>query len=95
MRRGNQPPSSAELERWAEHAHQKLDRYETWRYMDAAPMVEDALAYEQELETRVRLLAPADADMAELCALAGALEAGASETEALALTHARRTGGDA
>jgi hypothetical protein len=95
MRRGNRPPSSAELDHWAEQAHQKLDRYETWRYMDAAPIVDDTLAYEQQLEARVRQLVPPDADLAELCALASALEGGVSEAEALALIQARRTGGDA
>lgn len=39
---------------------------------------------ERRLEARVRSLAPADADLEDLCALAGALEAGASDVEALA-----------
>jgi hypothetical protein len=48
---------------------------------------------EQQLEARVRALAPADADITDLCELARWIEAGASEAEALASLQARYTGG--
>lgn len=44
---------------------------------------------EQRLEARVRALAPPDANLEDLCALAGALEAGASDVEALAQLRSR------
>jgi hypothetical protein len=92
MRRGNASPPIAELDRWAERARRKDDRYEVWRYMDVPAIADDVIAHEQQLETRVRAIAPPNADLADLCELARCIEAGASDAEALACLHARHTG---
>jgi hypothetical protein len=92
MRRGNAPPPIAELDRWAERARHKDDRYEVWRYVDMPAIAEDEITHEQQLEARVRAIAPLDADLADLCELAHCMEAGASDAEALACLHARHTG---
>lgn len=84
MQRGHPPPSTAELDRWAERARRKDDRYESWRFIEPVLASSASPADEQELEARVRALAPPNADLEDLCALAYALEAGASEAEALA-----------
>src|SRR5262249_50092991 len=90
MQRGNAPPSIEELDRWAARAQRKDDRYETWRHIDAPSIAVDAVTYEQQLEARVRALAPPDADLSGLCALARDLEAGATDAEALARLHVSR-----
>jgi hypothetical protein len=91
MERRNPPPSTAELDRWAERARRKDDRYESWRFIEPVGASSDPPTEEQELEARVRALAPPDADLEDLCALACALEAGANDAEALAQlrSHAR------
>jgi hypothetical protein len=38
MQRGKAPPPIAELDRWAERARRKDDRYEVWRYVEAPPL---------------------------------------------------------
>ena len=95
MQRGNVPPPVTELERWAEQARRKDDRYEVWRYLDASAVAAPEIAYEQQLEARVRAIAPPDADLAELCELARCIELGASDAEALASLHTRYAGGRA
>lgn len=92
MRRGQAPPSTAELERWAKRARQRADRYESWRVID--PIATTGAEVEQELalEARVRALAPPDADLDELCALASWLEAGATDEAALAQLASARAG---
>jgi hypothetical protein len=92
MRRGSAPPPTVELDRWAERAQRKDDRYEVWRYLDAPAIADDLIAREQYLEARVRAIAPPDADLTDLCELAGCIEAGASDTEALASLQARHIG---
>jgi len=84
MQRGHPPPSTAELDRWAERARRKDDRYESWRFIEPVVASSAPPADETELEERVRALAPLDADLEDLCTLACALEAGASDAEALA-----------
>jgi uncharacterized membrane protein YgcG len=84
MRRGNPPPAAAELDRWAERARRGADRYATWRHVEPLPVDTPPAADERELEARVRALAPPEAGLEALCVLADALEAGASEVEALA-----------
>jgi hypothetical protein len=84
MERRNPPPSTAELDRWAERARRKDDHYESWRFIEPVVASSDHPTDEQELEARVRALAPPDADLEDLCALACALEAGANDAEALA-----------
>jgi hypothetical protein len=95
MQCGNVPPPVAELERWAEQARRKDDRYEVWRYLDASAVAAPEIAYEQQLEARVRAIAPPDADLADLCELARCIEFGASDAEALASLHTRYAGGRA
>jgi hypothetical protein len=95
MQRGNAPPPMTELDRWAEQAHRKDDRYEVWRYLEAPPVATTEIACEQQLEARVRAIASPDADVADLCELARCIEAGASDAEALASLRARQTGGRA
>jgi hypothetical protein len=92
MQRGKAPPPIAELDRWAERARRKEDRYEVWRYVEAPAIAEDVIACEQQLEARVRAIAPPDADVTDLCELARCIEAGATDAEALASLHARHTG---
>jgi hypothetical protein len=92
MCRGNAPPPIAELDRWAERARRKDDRYEVWRYVDVPAIADDVITHEQQLEARVRAIAPPDADLADLCELARCIEAGASEVEALACLHAKHAG---
>jgi len=93
MQRGNAPPSRAELDRWAERACRNDDRYETWRYVEAASITEAAITHEQQLEARVRAIAPPDSDLADICALARWIEAGATDAEAVAHLRATCTGG--
>jgi hypothetical protein len=83
MQRGNSPPPITELDRWDDRARRTGDRYESWRYVEPVTGG-DLPTDEQQLEARVRALAPPDADLETLCALACALEAGASDAEALA-----------
>jgi len=92
MQHGKAPPPITELDRWAERARRKDDRYEVWRYVEAPAIAEDVITREQQLEARVRAIAPLDADLADLCELARCIEAGASDAEALACLHARHTG---
>jgi hypothetical protein len=92
MQRGNAPPPLAELDRWAERASRK-DRYESWRYVEAASIPEAAITHEQQLEARVRAIAPPDADLADFCELAHWIESGATDAEALTHLRATRTGG--
>jgi hypothetical protein len=84
MRQGQAPPSRAELDRWAARADRAADRYDAYRHI-AAPTgsVEDA-AVEQNLEARVRAIAPHGTDIADLCRLADWLEQGATDVDALA-----------
>lgn len=84
MQGGYPPPSTVELDRWAERARRKEDRYESWRFIEPIVASSNPPTDEQELEARVRALAPPDADLDDLCVLACALEAGASDAEALA-----------
>jgi len=93
MQRGNRPPPITELERWAEQDRRRNDRYESWRYLEQPAATLEQAANERQLEARVRALAPPSADLADLCALARAIEAGASDTEALAQIHATQSGG--
>ena len=86
------PPPITELDRWAERARRKDDRYEVWRYVEAPAIAEDVIVREQHLEARVRAIAPPDANLTDLCELARCLEEGASDAEALACLHARHTG---
>ena len=95
MQRGNAPPPVVELDRWAERARRKDDRYEVWRYVAAPSVDAAAIAREQQLEARVRAIAPLDADLADLCELARCIEAGASDAEALASLHTSHIGGQA
>jgi hypothetical protein len=92
MQRGNMPPPLAELDRWAERARRKDDRYEVWRYVDVPTITDNVIAHEQQLEARVRAIAPLDADLADLCELARYIEAGATDAEALASLHTKHTG---
>jgi len=89
MERGNSPPPITELDRWVERARRKDDRYESWRFIEPVVTSSAPPTGEQELEARVRALAPPDADLETLCALARALEAGASDAEALAQLPSR------
>jgi hypothetical protein len=84
MQGGHPPPSTVELDRWAEGRRRKDDRYESWRFFEPVIASSAPATDEQELEARVRALAPPNADLEDLCALAWALEAGASDAEALA-----------
>jgi hypothetical protein len=93
MQRGNPPPPIAELDRWADHARRKDDRYETWRHMDVPPLAANTTSYEQALEERVRGIAPRNADSGDLCLLANAIESGATDLEALACLTAGHRGG--
>jgi hypothetical protein len=95
MQRGHAPPPIAELDRWAEQARRKDDRYEVWRYVEVPTIAEDLIAREQQLEARVRAIAPPDADLADLCELARSIEAGTSGAEALASLHTSHIGGQA
>jgi hypothetical protein len=70
MRQGQLLPTNAELDRWAKRATRSADYYETWHYIDGPPCQLDSVMQEQSLELRVRALAPRDADITELCALA-------------------------
>jgi hypothetical protein len=92
MRCGNLPPPVAELDRWADRSYRKDDRYEVWRYVEAPVVAGSVIAQEQQLETRVRALAPPDADLADLCELARCIETGATDAEALACLRGQRTG---
>jgi hypothetical protein len=93
MRQGQLPPTNAELDRWATRAARSADYYETWRYIDGPPCQLDSVMQEQSLELRVRAIAPRDADITELCALATWIETGATDQEALARLAARDHGG--
>jgi hypothetical protein len=84
MRQGNVPPSPDELERWATHAKQCGDRYESWRHIEPQESNANETGHEADLEARVRALAPPGADLSTLCALARLLEDGVTDTEALA-----------
>ncbi len=84
MQRGCPPPSTAELDRWAMRAHRTTDRFETWRCIEPVDAPNALVTEERALEARVRALVSPDADVDELCLLARALEAGASDAEALA-----------
>ncbi len=92
MQRGNSPPPITELDRWDDRARRKGDRYESWRYIEPVAAAGDLPTDEQRLEARVRALAPANADLEELCTLARAIEAGATDVEALALLRSRYGG---
>jgi len=93
MQRGNQPPPVTELDRWADRSHRKDDRYEVWRYVETPAVDRSVIACEQQLEVRVRALAPPDADLTDLCELARWIEAGATDTEALARLRTKHRGG--
>jgi hypothetical protein len=84
MRQGNAPPCPEELERWAAHAKQSGDRYESWRHIEPQESTADEAGHEADLEARVRALAPPGTDLSTLCALARLLEDGVTDTEALA-----------
>lgn len=84
MRLGNRPPSRDELECWATHAQRSTDRYESWRHLESQISDLETSTREVALEGRVRALAPPDADLATLCALARLLEDGVPDHEALA-----------
>jgi hypothetical protein len=93
MRQGQAPPLGAELDRWAERACRASDRYEAWRYIEHPTTGVEETVDERQLETRVRAIAPPDADLADLCELARAIEAGATDAEALAQFQATRVAG--
>lgn len=93
MRQGQLPPSDAELDRWAVRATRAADCYDTWRHMAAPACSEEGAAVEQNLEARVRAIAPLGADIAELCRLADWLEQGITEADALARLAASDEGG--
>jgi hypothetical protein len=93
MRRGNTPPPIVELDRWAEQARRKDDRYEVWRYVETPVVAGPVIAHEQQLEARVRALAPPGADLTDLCELARCIEAGATDVEALACLCTKQVGG--
>jgi hypothetical protein len=93
MQRGNRPPPIIELERWAEQDRRRNDRYESWRHLEPPATTVEEAANERQLEARVRALAPPDADLEDLCVLARALEAGATDSEAMAQIHATHSGG--
>jgi hypothetical protein len=95
MQRGNSPPSTIELERWAERARRKEDRYESWRYIEPVMAAGELPTDEQRLEVRVRALAPPTADLEDLCALAQAHEAGVGDVEALAQLRVKASAGSA
>jgi hypothetical protein len=84
MRQGQAPPPHTVLDRWAEQRRRTTDRYEAWRYIEHPSAGVERAADERYLEARVRAIAPPDADLADLCELARAIEAGATDTEALA-----------
>lgn len=79
MRLGLLPPSSDELGQWAVRTRQKTDRYHSERHIATTTISGDSLAAEQELEARVRRIAPPDADVEMLCEIARLLEAGATD----------------
>jgi len=93
MQRGNPPPAIAELERWAESAQRTTDRYELWRYIEPPAAAVQTTMDEQQIEIRVRAIAPPNADLADLCQLASAIEGGATDAEALAQLRGRVLGG--
>jgi hypothetical protein len=93
MQRGQAPPTVVELDRWSERARRSTDRYETWRHAESPAIGDTVLTSEQQLEARVRGLAPPDADLAELCTLARWLEAGATDMDAVEMLYAERAGG--
>ncbi len=93
MQRGNPPPLIAELDRWAERGQRTGDRYELWRYIEPSGAAVERTLDERQIEARVRAIAPPNADLAELCQLASAIEAGATDTEALAQLRDRAVGG--
>jgi len=93
MQRGNQPPPIMELDRWADQAQRTNDRYELWRYIEPPATAVETAMEEQQLEARVRAIAPPNADLADLCQLASAIEAGATDAEALAQLRGKGVGG--
>ncbi|MFL5804964.1 MAG: hypothetical protein ACJ8CR_24885 [Roseiflexaceae bacterium] len=93
MRRGNVPPPVAELDRWADRSYRKDDHYEVWRYVETPVVAGPLIAHEQQLEARVRALAPPNADLTDLCELAHYIEAGATDAEALACLRTKHIGG--
>jgi hypothetical protein len=93
MRQGQTPPPNAELDRWAERRRRTTDRYETWRYIEHPSSGVEGAANERQLEARVRAIAPPEADLVDLCELARAIEAGATDTEALAQYRNNRVAG--
>jgi hypothetical protein len=93
MQRGNQPPPIVELDRWADQAQRTNDCYELWRYIEPSAAAVETTVDEHQLEARVRAIAPPNADLADLCHLASAIEAGATDAEALAQLRGKRVGG--
>jgi hypothetical protein len=93
MRQGQAPPPHTELDRWAERMRRTTDRYEAWRYIEHQNAGMEKAADERQLEARVRAIAPPNADLADLCELARAIEAGATDTEALAQYQTNRVAG--
>jgi hypothetical protein len=81
MQRENAPPPITELDCWAEHAHRADDRYESWRHVDVPSIALHAIAHEEQLEARVRALAPPGADVGILCEIARWIEEGAADVE--------------
>ena len=94
MRQGQGPPSQAELDRWAQSAARKADRYDSWRHHSPLVCSEQQIADEKALEARVRAIAPPGADVVVLCLLADWLEHGASESEVAARLMELETRGD-
>jgi hypothetical protein len=84
MRQGNLPPPLDELEGWANAARRKADQYDAWRHIEPQSDIVESTTREAELEARVRALAPPNADLAALCALASLLEEGMAESDAVA-----------
>ena len=93
MQRGNPPPPIAELDRWAEQAQRTNDRYELWRFIEPLAAAVAGTLSDQQLEAHVRSIAPSNADLADLCQLANAIEAGSTDAEALAQLSAKAVGG--
>jgi hypothetical protein len=92
MKCGNVPPTAEELDQWAKQATRGTDRYQSWQFFqqEAPDPVEDKAIL--DLEQRVRAIAPPDATIAELCAVADLIEAGHSDQDARAAVLRMRSG---
>jgi hypothetical protein len=87
LRQQHPPPSIAELDRWAQRAH---DRYETWRHLPTIEVTPDEEAEARQRLFRARAIAPPDAGELEITLLVLCLEEGLDETAALAQLYMER-----